>query len=1017
MRPRLFATLLVLLTVPPGVRSEESPEFFFQTWESEHGLPQNHSTAIVQTRDGYLWLGTYNGLVRFDGVRFVVFSKVGTPGLSSSRVTCLWEGTDGSLWLGHDGGELTRYRSGTFEAVALGPNWPGGQIADLGEDAAHDLWLLHQSGLAYRVRDGHTERPEVPTAGPTVISLARDAGGTLWRVHHGRLRPLGATDGPSVAPASAQDDFAFRACGARDGGLWVTGSRWLRRWSREGRLLRQSIPPWAGESVTAMLEGDDGTLWVGTLGRGLYVMSDDGRVQHFSRTNGLPHDWVRSLGRDREGTVWVGTGGGLSAARLRRVTMVQPPDQWQGRAVLAVTEASDGSMWIGTEGGGLYRLQDGAWTRFDEAQGLSNRFVWSVTEDRRQRLWAGTWGGGLFRWQQGRFVIPGTLTQERTPVCALLAGSDGSLWVGTQMGLLRLTDQGVERLAEHWLRADVRAVAEAADGTVWFGMSGGGLGRWRDGVLSQFREADGLPSDYVWSLLAEPDGTLWVGTFGGGLCRWRGGRFATIGTPEGLPNNVICHIVDDGRGQLWFGSYGGILRASKEDLHRCADGRTRTVSFFAYGKADGLATRECSGGLQPSGCHRRDGRLWFPTSKGLAVVDPTNLRTNLLPPPVVIEEVLVDGVAARPVAASLGQRPAILPGAAARLVVPPGHQRFEFRFTALSFKAPERVRFRYRLGGLENDWVDGGTQRFAQYSFLAPGDYTFRVIACNNDGIWNETGATLALTVQPYFWQTWPFRLAVGLTAAALVAGLVRGLTRRRYRRRIEQLARQRAVEKERARIAQDIHDDLGASLTRITMLSQSARSECSASDPAAADLDQIYETARELTRAMDEIVWAVNPHHDTLDSLMSYLGGFAQDFLSAAGVRCRLDVPLRLPALPVRAEVRHNLFLAFKEAVHNVVRHAGATEVHVCFHHQSFDCRLTLRDNGRGFTPHSAEVAPVAETRPARPASGNGLTNMHQRLEEIGGQCTIDSMPGQGTRVTFSFSLANGPARPADLS
>jgi signal transduction histidine kinase len=300
-------------------------------------------------------------------------------------------------------------------------------------------------------------------------------------------------------------------------------------------------------------------------------------------------------------------------------------------------------------------------------------------------------------------------------------------------------------------------------------------------------------------------------------------------------------------------------------------------------------------------------------------------------------------------------------------------------------------------------------KRTADYSFLPPGHYTFRVLACNNDGVWNQTGAAFALTALPHFWQTWWFRMVAALASAGAVGGIVRGLTRRRYRLKLERSERQHAIEKERARIAKDIHDDLGASLTRITLLSQTARGELGQPERAAVDLDRIYATARELTQAMDEIVWAVNPHHDTLDSLLTYLSGFAQDFLSAGGVRCRLDVPLRPPPLRVSAEVRHNLFLAFKEAIHNVVRHAGATEARVIFTLGPAAFTLEIHDNGNGFEanqPSSLRGEPTASAAATRLASGNGLVNMRKRLEEIGGQCTVESAVGRGTLIKFTSPL-----------
>jgi signal transduction histidine kinase len=323
----------------------------------------------------------------------------------------------------------------------------------------------------------------------------------------------------------------------------------------------------------------------------------------------------------------------------------------------------------------------------------------------------------------------------------------------------------------------------------------------------------------------------------------------------------------------------------------------------------------------------------------------------------------------------------------------------EIQYAGLSFAAPEKVRFKHLLAGLDSDWTDAGTKRTAEYDYIPPGDYTFQVIACNNDGVWNEDGATLAFIMLPYFWQTAWFRV-MSLVALVLVTGGGAWYgTRRRMRAKLERIERQRALERERTRIAKDIHDDLGASLTRINLLSQSARRDMRGDIQTLKNLDQICTTARQLTRAMDEIVWAVDPQHDTLDSLASYLGKLIHELLSDSGIRCRLDFPLHLPAWPVTAEVRHNLFLACKEALHNVLKHSRATEVKVSFMLEAAAFAVTIADDGCGFQPEAG----MEHSRSLR----HGLVNMRQRLEEIHGRCDVYSQPGQGTKVTF-FLFAN---------
>jgi len=423
----------------------------------------------------------------------------------------------------------------------------------------------------------------------------------------------------------------------------------------------------------------------------------------------------------------------------------------------------------------------------------------------------------------------------------------------------------------------------------------------------------------------------------------------------------------------------------------------------------------CSGGFQPGASRTSDGRIWFPTTRGLAIINPTDVTTNTMPPPVVIEEMAVDGATFQVLdstpphvrGAPLSQLPAYFrtagpAGNAAPLQIPPGRQRFEFHYAGLSYIAPEKVRFKYKLEGLEQGWNDANTKRVAQYSYLPPGSYRFRVIACNNDGVWNANGATLAFTVLPFFWQTWWFQLCSLSSGAGAVGAGVFWLSRIRVKQRLDQVERQRALERERARIARDIHDDLGASLTRITLLSQSVRSEVEGKVEVAADVDQIYSTARELTRAMDEIVWAVNPKHDTLDSLVTYLGRFAQQFLTPADIRCRLDVPLSLPSWTLTSEIRHNTFLALKEALNNVVKHAAATEVRICLAVENEGFVLLVIDDGHGFDSSLA----LTSANSARAGSGNGLINMQKRMEEIGGMCDWSTAPGEGTRVKFSVGV-----------
>jgi signal transduction histidine kinase/ligand-binding sensor domain-containing protein len=975
---------------PPTLVS--APNYFTRTWQVEQGLPQNKVTAVVQTRDGYLWMGTYCGLARFDGIQFTIFDDNNTPELRSSRITSLFEADDGSLWIGTESGDVCQYRDGIFKAAPQLPHWRDGKIYAITADDSGDIWLLNEAGELARVRDGKVLSPSAGLVAK-VVALVRGRDKTIWVNREGVVSSL---KNGKLSVEVTTNTYVQGFCAARDGGLWVACNGGIRKW-KDGQWGDDlGAAPWGWGVIQNFVESSDGILQAGTSDFGLWLILQqrtNAPVLHFSRTNGLPSDWIISLCEDREKNLWCGTGAGLVVVRPNNIETISPPDKWKGRPVLSVLPAPDGALWIGTEGAGLYRLQNGTWTNFDETQGIRNPYIWSLAADGSGNIWAGSWGGGLFVQKDNLFQVAPGLENFLLPTPALLALRD-ELWIGTTAGALRYQNGKIERFNEiaGQQLGDVRAIAEDKSGALWFGTAGEGLVRVQNGNFRRFKKTDGLSSDFIECLHFADDGALWIGTFGGGLNRYKGGKFAVINRRQGLPNGVIGHIEPDGRGYFWMSSYGGILRASERDLNRCADGNLTEAQFLSYGINDGLPTLECSEGLQPAGGKTADGRLWFPTAKGLVVVDPAGVQMNPLPPPVFIEQLRVDDKI-------FANGKAVGP-----LKIPPGRHRMEFEYTGLSFVAPEKVRFKCRLDNFDLDWADAGTKRVATYSYIPPGHYRFHVIACNDQGVWNETGATLAFETLPYFWQTTWFRVLGGLATVLVASGAVWFDTRRRMRRRLERAERQRDIERERSRIARDIHDDLGSQLTRITMMSESARGDLGNPSRAATGLERIYDTARELTRSMDEIVWAVSPRHDTLESLATYLENFAHDWLATAGIRCRLDLPVQFPEWQLSSEMRHNVFLAFKEALHNAVKHSGSSEVLVRFAVGEKSFELAIEDNGRGFAANEKpeEVSPAR----GRAASGNGLDNMHRRLAGIGGRCEIQSAPGSGTKVIFFVPL-----------
>jgi signal transduction histidine kinase len=580
--------------------------------------------------------------------------------------------------------------------------------------------------------------------------------------------------------------------------------------------------------------------------------------------------------------------------------------------------------------------------------------------------------------------------------------------------------------------ADVQAITGDKGGDLWVGTAAGELRRFKGGRFETFRptdapnagaalqeiqEADALQlhnsgtligSERFWVLHADEDGVIWIGTLGGGLLRFEDGKFTRYTPRDGLPNEHVSQILEDQRGQLWLGTRGGIVRVSRAALNQFARGVSPSILFVTYGKSDGLSALECSGGSQPACWRGRDGRLWFTTVKGAVWVNPEELPVNALPPPVVIEEISVDGQRMDKDGQS-SESPAVrLP---ARLTVPPGRHYLNFKFTAPSLTSPDKVRFKWRLAGLEPDWGRESSQHSVAYSFLPPGDYEFQVRACNNVGVWNETGAKLKLTVQPYFWQTWWFKIGTPLLGFGLVGGGVFGALRRRQRMQLQRLEHdqalaqeryenQHAMERERARIAQDLHDDLGASLTHVAWLGELASREEMLATERHDFVTQITAKSRDMVRAIDEIVWAVNPKNDSLDHLVTYVCEFAEQFFLGTPTCCRVDVEELLPVCPLPSDVRHNLFLAAKEALHNVAKHAAASRVWVRVKLEKDFVRFVIEDNGCGFAPRTQ-------------TGGDGLENMRQRAAAIGVEFELRSTPGQGTSVTLKLPLAPAASLP----
>ncbi len=979
--------------------------FVFRAWGTEAGLPQNTVNAMVQTRDGYLWLGTQAGLARFDGVNFKVLGLA--EGLPNVQVRSLFEDAKGDLWIGTAGGRVSRMHAGKIEGVRGEGNSGDENVAALAADVDGHVWIGTSEGLLFWEGGAIFRDESFGRIGHAAIrALMEDRAGLMWISSVSGLFTYDDTKlTPVVGPPPDTNFSPYCLLEDRAGRIWASIGN--------GKVLCRENGVWRSYDetsglpfayITCLAADSEGTVWAGSLDAGLFYFQA-GRFHKLSAQDGLSGDAIRSLLSDREGNFWVGhRTSGLERLAARKLGMLGVAQGLTNDYVRSVAETADGRLWVGTTGGGLFYEEGGALRLFTNAPfNTFYPFVETALAARDGSLW---WGGAasLFRWKEGRLaeaytrggnaLVPTSTVPEwlaTAAVTALREDDAGGMWIGTSQGKVVHLAEGQARVFTNRLaRGSVTSFAPEPDGTLWVGSLAGGLSRMRGEMVKTFSAADGLPSSHVRVLHRTSDGVLWIGTGGAGLVRYQAGQFKNISARQGLGDDTVSQILEDEEGFLWLGCNRGIFRVRKSELDDLAAGRRAFSHPQAFGLNAGMLAEECTGGSSPAACKLKSGKLAFPTVKGVVLIDPHLQEFDSSAPTVVLEEVWADRKtqALQPVA-----DPEKV-GAPLAVTIPPGRRECEFHYTGLSFRAPERVRFRYQMAGLGEDWVEADTRRVAYYNPLRPGRYVFRVTACNADGVWSDREAKLAVTVLPHFWETRWFRLLGGFATLGLLASAAFWLARRRYKRRLAALETQQAIERERLRISQDMHDQIGGILTRVSILSDVAQSE---NEGAAlrGQFERIGTHVRSAVQGLDEIVWATNPRNDNLPRFADYVGRFADECFESTRVRCWQEIPNDLPTLPLRADVRHNVFLAIKESFHNVLKHSGATEVWLRLVLVKSQVTVEIEDNGRGFVPEQV------------PPGGNGLDNMRSRLAEGGGGTTLTSAPGKGTKIQFTFAVA----------
>jgi signal transduction histidine kinase/ligand-binding sensor domain-containing protein len=949
-------------------------QYRFDSWTNDNGLPQNSVRSIIQTRDGYLWMTTFDGLVRFDGVSFKIFDKSNTRGLSTNRFTALYEDKDGTLLAGTGDGGLTIYRDGVFTSYIAADGVPAGQVMGFVHDLKGEL-IIGIGNRQFYMREGRfiAAPPEYQA---TDVRHYLAPSGAQWTIStNGAMQVSnGRTTQYSMNLSFANGIWPYED---NHGNLWLGDKSGIYR-LRDGKITRymekDGVP--SRTLLRPQCEDDEGGIWFATgpvhlPGIGLARFKDE-RFTIYGKNSELSTLTISCVFKDREGTVWVGTSRGLHRLTKQVITGYSTASGLLNREVYPILKSRSGDIWVGSTRG-VSRFRDGQFK--NTALPYAKNIVQALCEDGAGRLWIGI-VGGLYCYENGKLKDLSNLVQAT--VCTILTDRYGNVWVGSERGLFKFNG---EQVAAHYTTKDglpaddVTVIYEDRNGDLWTGTSGA-LAHFKDGQFITYPMAEGLERNHVWCIYEDEGNTFWIGTYDDGLSRFRDGRFFNYKMEHGLFDNGVFQILEDRRGYFWISCNKGIYRVSRRELNDFADGRVSRINSVAYGKNDGMLNIECNGGRLPAGIIARDGKFWFPTQDGVAVVDTEAVFINPQAPPVLIESV------------TLERDPVTFRGG---VTIEPGQRGLEISYTGLSYIKSDQIKFKYKLEGLDADWVDAGARRSVYFPYLPPGSYRFRVIAANSDGVWNDEGASITVTVRAPFWQRLWFRLLSASLIIGIAVFVIRGRLARLKSKQEEQEAFSRRLiesqESERKRIAAELHDSLGQNLLIVKNWALVGLNAIEGDNPAREHLNEISETTSLALDEVRQIAHNLRPYQLERHGLTNTIEQMVRQIKNSSDIEFTTQIDNIDGMLSKESEI--NLYRVVQECVNNVLKHSAATNAWLFIKRTASGAEITCRDDGRGF-----------DTQAGSRKGGMGLIGMAERVRMLGGRYVVESTPGKGTTI-----------------